>query len=153
MPSGMRYGLPVETLALRLLEEHDDSLDCLLWPWRKCGSRGAYGRLTLVEEKRDIYAHRWAWELVNGPVPEGMELDHLCRTRLCFNPRHLEPVTRQVNALRGETTPAANARKKVCVRGHSLEGDVYHPPAKPHWRICRPCIQIKGRERRARQAA
>jgi len=60
-----------------------------------------YGRVNLgVRGAGVALAHRVAWELTNGPIPDGHELDHLCRTRNCVNPGHLEPVTRAVNCAR-----------------------------------------------------
>jgi hypothetical protein len=73
------------------------------WVWQRCvNTRGGYGR-KLVGGRWWV-AHRWYYERVFGPVPEGLELDHLCRNRLCVNPEHLEAVTRQVNIQRGAAT-------------------------------------------------
>lgn len=72
--------------------------DC--WLWRGAKTNG-YG---FVQRKRKrTTAHRWVWEHINGPVPRGLEIDHLCHVRACVNPDHLEPVTHQENALRAAT--------------------------------------------------
>lgn len=59
-------------------------------------------------------AHRAGYELLVGAVPDGLDLDHLCRNRRCVNPAHLEPVTRQENLLRGDTLTAAHAEGRSC---------------------------------------
>lgn len=71
-----------------------------------------YGRIGLGDTH--ALTHRVMYELLVGPVPEGMDLDHLCRRRACCNPRHLEPVTRRENLLRGETLTAAHAASRDC---------------------------------------
>lgn len=68
-------------------------------------------------------AHVAAWESINGPVPSGYVLDHLCRRRSCTNPDHLELVTSAENTLRGNGPTAVNARKTHCTHGHELVGD------------------------------
>jgi hypothetical protein len=76
-----------------------------------------YGRITV--EGKTAYAHRVSYEEQVGPIPAGMQIDHLCRRPRCINPLHLQPVTPQVNMLRG-TSPAARAsRRTQCTRGHS----------------------------------
>lgn len=71
-------------------------------------------------------AHRVAYELLVGPIPDGKILDHVkdrgCRHRSCCNPGHLEPVTNRENILRGDSQAANNARKTQCKRGHELDG-------------------------------
>jgi hypothetical protein len=67
------------------------------WIWQK-NLRSGYGRAW--RDSRMVTAHRWFWEQENGLVPEGLELDHLCRVRACVNPDHLEAVTREVNIRR-----------------------------------------------------
>ena len=74
---------------------------CWLWTGARCsdgyGSIRAGGR-----QGRTLAAHRVSWELAYGPVPSGMEIDHLCRTRGCVNPRHLEAIPHGANVLRGD---------------------------------------------------
>jgi hypothetical protein len=78
------------------------------------------------------YVHRWAWETKNGPVPNGLEIDHLCNIRHCVNPEHLEVVTRRENLDR------RNARHTHCRRGHLMEGDnVYTWRDQRYCRACR----------------
>ena len=71
---------------------------------------------------RGAYLHRLVYEALRGPIPEGLQLDHLCRNRGCCNPDHLEPVSSRENILRGETIPAACAAKTHCLNGHPLSG-------------------------------
>ena len=65
-------------------------------------------------------AYRLAYEITKGPVPKGLEIDHLCRNRACLNPFHLEAVTRRVNVLRGFGACGNNARKTHCKFGHEF---------------------------------
>ena len=88
------------------------------WPWLGALTNWGYGRPTFAG--RAVYAHRLAYELVVGSVPEGLVLDHLCRNPCCCNPAHLEPVTERENILRGQGAPALNAAKTHCGRGHPL---------------------------------
>lgn len=68
------------------------------WQWQGRLNAGGYG--TLHIDGCNL-AHRWHWQNINGPVPDGLDLDHLCRNRACCNPAHLEPVTRRTNVRRG----------------------------------------------------
>jgi hypothetical protein len=70
---------------------------CWLWT----GAVGSSGHGRIRPHGRLLQAHRWVYELLVGPIPEGLDLDHLCRIRRCVNPDHLEPVTRQLNLARG----------------------------------------------------
>lgn len=98
------------------------------------------------------YAHRVAYARVHGPIPPGLQVDHLCRTRACINPDHLEAVTGRVNTLRGCTITARNAKKSICAQGHPLQASNVR-----HWkgeRICRTCQRLAtARYRRRRNAA
>ena len=116
--------------------------------WRWLGRRQPNG----YAKFKDLYAHRVAYELVCGPIPEGMQLDHLCRKRDCVNPGHLEPVTQRENILRGIGIPAVNAKKTFCVHGHP-----YTPENTFYWRgknrrfwgrHCRICYNITEASRR-----
>src|SRR2546421_6548023 len=80
---------------------------CHLWIGHE-NAPGGYGRLSY--RGRLYLAHRLSYESAIGPVPAGLQLDHLCRVRCCVNPAHLEPVTGRENVLRG-ISPAARAAK------------------------------------------
>ena len=121
-----------------LVERVEIAGDC--WLWRGSLRRG-YGR---IKRAGTTYqAHRWVYELLVGPIPEGLELDHLCRVRRCVNPDHLEPVTRAVNHRRGAGRFNSPGRGQTdCKRGHSL-GDAYIRGTGS--RSCRPCALQHGR--------
>lgn len=102
-------------------------------------SEQGYGRI-YIGNGRSRNAHRVLWERTNGPVPEGRQLDHLCRNRACINLQHLELVTPKENTLRGIGPTAKNARKLFCYRGHSFTPD--NTRIKNGTRICRICKKI-----------
>src|ERR1700755_3231525 len=87
------------------------------WVWVGAMDGGGYGRVYTKGRPR---AHKAAWVYLRGPVPDGLELDHLCRNRACVNPKHLEPVTHRENLLRGMAPAAINSRKTHCPKGHAL---------------------------------
>jgi hypothetical protein len=92
-------------------------------------------------------AHRVCWELMRGPIPDGLQIDHLCRTPSCVNPDHLEPVTPRVNTLRSTSLSALNARKTHCLRGHPLDDAntrVYR--GQRNCRACRAFYRAKYRK-------
>ena len=85
----------------------DPVTGCLVWQGL-LGKTGGYGRIS--SGNRDVYVHRAAWELKNGPVPAGLELDHLCRNRACVNLAPLEIMTRRENVRRGRVSEANRER-------------------------------------------
>lgn len=99
------------------------------WIWT--ASQG-YGHFNAAG-RRWVYAHRFAYAAWVGPIPAGLILDHLCRTRACCNPAHLEPVSTRENILRGTGAAARNARKTHCRYGHRL------PRSESGARPCRDC--------------
>lgn len=114
------------------------ALDC--WEWTAGRDTGGYGQFSIDGRLRK--AHRVAWELLRGDIPDGLELDHLCRNRSCVNPWHLEPVTHQVNAVRGLTpilSRARNLAKTHCPKGHPYSGENLYitPIGQRHCRTCR----------------
>ena len=113
------------------------------WEWLGSKSNG-YGRFWF--EGRLVQAHRWAYETVAGPIPEGLELDHLCRVRHCVNPSHLEPVTHYQNIIRGFP---GMPRRAHCPDGHPLSGDNLYvsPKAERHCRACRRAADARRRPR------
>lgn len=122
----------------------------LCWLWtagRFPSSCGYYG--CFRADGRNIRAHRYAYELLVGPIPEGLQLDHLCRNTLCVNPDHLEPVTARENNMRGFGVGAEHARKTHCHRGHPFSDENTRINPKDGRRICATC----HRERNARHVA
>jgi hypothetical protein len=115
---------------------------CWVWTAGLSHSYGSFG----VGARKQVPAHKWAYEQEHGPVPEGLELDHLCRNHACVNPSHLEAVTHQENLLRGEGISARCARKTHCLRGHPFEEANTYRTTKGT-RGCRTC----KRERDARR--
>lgn len=115
--------------------------------WKNKG----YGRVRF--NGRDCYAHRVAWEKVHGPIPPGMQIDHLCRNRACVNVEHLEMVINRVNTLRGAGPTAINARKTKCKNGHPLEGKNILKGGNCINRRCRICYNARKRAAYARNRA
>lgn len=101
------------------LYEPEPNTGC--WLWVGTTREDGYGRISV--KGRHVSAHRFAYELLVGPIPAGLQIDHLCRQRSCVNPRHLEPVTAHENTLRGETVNAKNTAKTVCKNGHPFTED------------------------------
>lgn len=108
---------PVEVRLKRRLVA-DPETGCLNWTGPVV--HNGYGQIGYQEnkQKRLVRVHRLAYELAKGPIPEGMQIDHLCRNRRCCNPAHLEAVTPKVNTLRGNSPSAQHARKTHCPKGH-----------------------------------
>jgi hypothetical protein len=112
---------------------------CVLW--NGCRDRDGYGA-KWVQGKR-VMVHRWAYERAFGAIPPGQQIDHLCRNPACYNPEHLEAVTRQENVRRA-------AWRDKCKRGHAMT------PENTSWqsgrRKCRTChVQACSRSRQRRR--
>lgn len=103
------------------------------WEWGGALSKRGYGNFMVRAGKTDG-AHRVAYELLVGPIPEGLHLDHLCRNRACVRPEHLEPVTCGENLRRGSRATATH-----CPQGHPYSGsNLYVRPDRPG-RDCKEC--------------
>src|SRR5690349_8969939 len=83
------------------------------WDWLGAPRGNGYGGFAW-DGRKSIAAHRASWQLLRGPIPSGLTLDHLCRNRRCVNPAHLEPVTMRENILRGIGPSAQCAKKTHC---------------------------------------
>lgn len=88
---------------------------CWIWTGTRVSGRNGnrYGVFAVMERESPLMAHRWIYERLVGPIPSGLQLDHLCRNGLCVRPDHLEPVTQAEN-LRRENI--ARGRLKGCYR-------------------------------------
>jgi hypothetical protein len=116
-----RRGVEVVPLFDRLVEKIAQSpTGCWLFTGRL--TKTGYATLKQrVPRTKNWRAHRLAYELFIGPIPDGLEPDHLCRVTFCINPTHLELVTGRVNVLRGTAPTAINAAKTACIHGHSFD--------------------------------
>lgn len=124
--------------------------DC--WIRDRCVNRNGYTTVRVAHVDRPT--HRFVYEQLVGPIPEGLDLDHVCHGadetcdrgvacphRRCVNPAHLEPVTHRENMLRGRSPAAVSYRANTCKYGHSME-DAY---TYPYGRSCRTCRGIRNR--------
>ncbi len=145
-----KFGPTPAPLTERLMKYVRVEGDC--WTWTGAiGKDDGYGRVSYGHANSKL-AHRIAHMAFIGPIPEGLELDHLCRNRACINPEHLEPVTRSTNLKRGlaETSPQFRnywASKTHCPRGHPYDLINTHFDKYGH-RFCRECNKESKRERR-----
>jgi hypothetical protein len=126
------------------------------WLWSGPVNDSGYGHFKT--RTGALKAHRVAWTLKRGQIPSGMTLDHLCRTRLCVNPAHLEIVTNAENILRGESPTALNKQKTRCPRGHDFTPENTHVsvmhagrPNERRWRVCMLCERERWKRSRARR--
>jgi hypothetical protein len=119
------------------------------WSWVGATDSSGYGHLRV--KGKLITAHRLAHQLWIGPLVEGLEVDHLCANRRCFNPLHLEQVPRSVNKARGKVN--GHKGKTHCTNGHEFtpENTYLNPQRNGDMRRqCKTCIFDRTRRRRAR---
>lgn len=119
--------------------------------WIFTGARQTSGYGSISHRGRTVLAHRLSYELLVGPIPDGLQIDHLCQVKACCNPAHLEPVTGWENMRRRFNTEAS---RQTCPQGHHYSGDnLYRNPRGS--RGCRArqrTFQRASRAKRRRQS-
>lgn len=142
----MPHSLPfVEQLVRHI--RYDDRTEC--WLWTSHLNNGGYGQVTV--QGRPTAAHRWVWMNLRCDIPDGLQIDHLCRVRNCVNPSHLEMVSPRVNTQRGVISRGLD---ETCHRGHlrTLFSDTsIDAKGHPH-RTCRECRRITEWRRKGMRA-
>lgn len=130
----------------RLLRQVVCDVRTRCWLWTGATNGSGYG-ITMLAGHRTT-AHRAIYTVLRSPVAVGLTLDHLCRTRLCGNPDHLEPVTFLVNVQRGRV--GAHLRERThCIRGHEYTPENTGRDKKGA-RVCRTCRRESTSRLRAR---
>jgi len=121
------------------------------WLWLASLDGKGYPQISKGKGSGMFRAHRVAWELFVGPLPRELDLDHRCRVHRCVNWKHLEPVTRRVNLLRGITVTAINAATTHCPQGHEYSEQNTAYMTKPNGnksRYCKECNRQRARNHR-----
>jgi hypothetical protein len=145
----------MSTLAQRFWKYVSPEPNSGCWLWTGAMHDRGYGRIGLGGKYGgSALAHRISYELNVGPIPPAMSIDHLCRTRACVNPDHLEPVTTKENCRRGEAGRVNGARqlaKTACPQGHPYSGDnLYIMPNGR--RACKECRRAAVRRNYHKEA-
>lgn len=124
------------------MRKSDAQDGCWIWTGRIYDNGyGQFHEGTCREDYRTVLAHQFSYRLHKGVIPDGLEIDHLCRNRRCINPDHLEAVTHAVNVRRG-----GNTIKTHCPKGHPYDETNTHIDAKGS-RHCRTCNTERARLR------
>lgn len=132
------------SLGDRFWSKVDKTGEC--WIWTAYRNKGGYG--TYRDGRTMSLAHRVSYRAVRGDVPEGKELDHLCRNRSCVRPDHLEPVSRRENIARGESHVSAQMKTTTCGKGHPFDSENSYVDGRGK-RVCRTCVRDKVRGQRS----
>lgn len=119
------------------------------WRWTSAIQSEGYGVLSI--SKKTFYAHRLSVKFSGREIPNGEEVDHLCRNRWCVNPSHLDVVTHQTNVLRGNSPCAETIRRGRCKNGHALIGANIYVRKDGMGKQCKECSDNRNRQRRTQK--
>lgn len=149
LPLPRGFAFDPDALLIRLWSRTAVTPDgCYTWLGAK---RKGYGRISIHRRNRSL--HRVAYEFLRGPIPPGLEIDHLCRNRACWRPEHLEPVSHLVNIRRGVRVVDAEGNY-LCKRGHLVTaGNLYWSPSRPNQSQCLECKRLGQQRRRLARRA
>lgn len=141
------------TFAARVFANVETTASC--WWWGGTLDQNGYG--ILGRGKRgagNIAAHRAVYELLVGPIPDGLVFDHLCRNHVCVNPDHGEIVTLEENIRRGFGLSVLHAKRTHCKHGHPLDGMTGARGGRAKVRYCKTCAKQRSNEnyRKKREA-
>ena len=146
----MRKPTPAE-VAARFATKYvaNDATGCHEWTGKL--NRYGYGLFSL--DRKWVGAHRYAYELARGPIPDGLQIDHLCRNRACVNVAHMEAVTSAENTKRAvEFWPSV--LQTHCKNGHEFTAEnTYRPIPNSRRRHCRTCNRARSAAYKARKVA
>jgi HNH endonuclease len=134
-----------KTIAERILGLSMGEPNTGCWLWMGCLWSNGYGRIILDHDKHRL-AHRESYRAFVGEIPVGLVIDHLCRTRSCVNPLHLEPVTQYENSIRGDCG-LHQVVKTHCPYGHPYAGDNLYLQPSGGGRVCVTCQTAASRRK------
>jgi len=107
------------------------------WLWTGATAGDGYGAFRIGDKL--MIAHRVVYEMLIGKIPEGLQIDHLCRIKKCVNPNHLEAITQQENLLRGDTLAAKKSKQTHCIHGHEFTKENTYRRPTTLTRSCKTC--------------
>ncbi len=138
-------------------EHFHDGTPC--WDWQGSTGTGGYGQFTLSAKAREvrqrIAPYKFIWEHFNGPMPEGLEPDHMCNRRPCCNPEHIEPVTHAENRRKRPNVDyrCTKVRGTRCPKGHQYTAENMYtsPKGAIYCRACNraACLAYQAKKRAA----
>jgi hypothetical protein len=113
----------MKTLAERFFPKVERIPFSTCWLWNAAVNKEGYGEIKAEQGNKKYKAHRVAYELYKGPIPDGLVIDHICRNTSCVNPDHLRAITKVENTMIGFGYMAKLARRDCCNHGHPFTAE------------------------------